>query len=75
MALKQDGVHFTPCPKHDHKIEGGYVIKNFFFLNTYTQIWSSTPPPGFTRSPHQEHNIPALKLGNSVIDLKNRLGL
>ena len=26
MALKQDGVHFTPCPKHDHKIEGGYVI-------------------------------------------------
>ena len=33
---------------------------------TYTQIWSSTPPPGFTRSPHQEHNIPALKLGNST---------
>ena len=26
MALKQDGVHFTPCPEHDHKIEGGYVI-------------------------------------------------
>ena len=32
-------------------------------------------PPGFSRSPHQEHNIPALKLGNSVIELKNRLEL
>ena len=26
MALKQDGVRFTPCPIHDHKIEGVYVI-------------------------------------------------
>ena len=22
MAIKQDGVHFTPCPKKGHKIEG-----------------------------------------------------
>ena len=30
MALKQDGVHFTPCPKHDHKIEGVHVIWDCF---------------------------------------------
>ena len=88
MALKQDGVHFTPCPKHDHKIEGVYVIWDFFLngvrvskplLASATHLYPNTDrvplPPGFSRSPHQEHNIPALKLYNSVIDLKNRLEL
>ena len=34
MTLKQDGVHFSLCPKQDNQIEGG-VLKAMYFRNFF----------------------------------------